>query len=93
MMATGFTRRVGPGPAFITGMLLASTAGLVLASAVGPISLSFAILLLAQVLRGTGPSIYGMRDRRRGARGSAFTCVSATSGTRPSAPRETLGLW
>ncbi|TKA08120.1 MFS transporter [Actinacidiphila oryziradicis] len=62
-MATWFTRRVGPGPAFITGMLLASTAGLVVASAAGPLPLSFSILLLAQVLRGIGPSIYGINQQ------------------------------
>ncbi|MGH3831804.1 MAG: MFS transporter [Pseudonocardiaceae bacterium] len=63
MMATRFTRRVGPGPAFITGMFLASTAGLILAFAAGPLRLSLAIPLLAQILRGTGPSIYGINQQ------------------------------
>jgi MFS family permease len=62
-MATWFTRRVGPGRALITGMLLASLAGLVLASAVGPFAVSVAILLLSQVLRGAAPSIYGVNQQ------------------------------
>jgi predicted MFS family arabinose efflux permease len=62
-LATWFTRRVGPGRAFITGMLLASVAGIVLASAVGPFAVSLAILLLSQVLRGAAPSIYGVNQQ------------------------------
>jgi hypothetical protein len=44
-------------------MLLASVAGLVLASAVGPFAVSLAILLLSQVLRGAAPSIYGVNQQ------------------------------
>jgi hypothetical protein len=62
-LATWFTRRVGPGRAFITCMLLASVAGIVLASAVGPFAVSLAILLLSQVLRGAAPSIYGVNQQ------------------------------
>ena len=45
------------------GMLLASVAGIVLASAVGPFAVSLAILLLSQVLRGAAPSIYGVNQQ------------------------------
>ncbi|WP_432168144.1 MFS transporter [Streptomyces sp. bgisy031] len=62
-MATWFTRRVGSGRAFISGVLLASCGGLVVAAAVGPSPMSLSILLLAQVLRGIGPSIYGVNQQ------------------------------
>ncbi|MER5956925.1 MFS transporter [Streptomyces sp. NPDC001893] len=62
-MATGFTRRVGTGRAFISGVLVASFGGLVAAAAVGPSPMSLSILLLAQVLRGIGPSMYGVNQQ------------------------------
>jgi len=62
-VATRFTARVGPGPAFAGGMLLSSLAGFVLACAAGPLVLSFGVLLVAQLLRGTGPSIYGINQQ------------------------------
>ena len=62
-IATPLTERIGPGPAFIVGQSLASTAGLVLAAAAGPLPLAFAILAVAQLLRGGGPSLYGINQQ------------------------------
>ena len=63
LVATRITRRIGPGRAFIAGMLLASTAGLALAGAAGPPWASLALLSLAQLLRGAGPSLYGINQQ------------------------------
>lgn len=57
------TRRLGPGPTFIAGMAFASVSGLVLAAATGPFLVAFAILVLAQFLRGIGPSLYGINQQ------------------------------
>jgi MFS family permease len=62
-LAGRITRRVGPGPAFIVGTLVAATAGLVVATAAGPPALAFSIVLTAQFLRGIGPSIYGINQQ------------------------------
>jgi len=48
------TRRFGPGPTFVLGMLLSSFAGVILA--LGP-------ALFSQVLRGIGPSLYGVTQQ------------------------------
>jgi MFS family permease len=48
------TRRLGPGRTFVVGMLLSSSAGLLLAT--GP-------ALLSQVLRGAGPALYGVNQQ------------------------------
>jgi MFS family permease len=53
-----YTRLVGPGRAGISGMLLASSAGLVLAAA-GPL----ALVVVAQLLRGAAPSIFGVNQQ------------------------------
>lgn len=63
LAATPITRRAGPGPAFITGMFLASAGGLVLAAASRPLPLALVILVAAQTLRGTGPSLYGVHQQ------------------------------
>jgi MFS family permease len=63
-LATGWlTARLGPGGVVIAGMTMAAAAGLVLAAAVGPMLLAFAISLLAQMLRGAGPSLYGVNQQ------------------------------
>ncbi|AQZ70094.1 major facilitator superfamily MFS_1 [[Actinomadura] parvosata subsp. kistnae] len=62
-VATRVTRRLGPGPAFVAGMVLASVAGLVLAAAAGPFALVVAVVVLAQLLRGAGPSLYGVNQQ------------------------------
>ena len=63
LQAIRITERAGPGPAFITGMLLASSGGLVLAAASRPLPLALAILVVAQVLRGAGPTLYGVNQQ------------------------------
>lgn len=62
LAVTPITRRAGPGPAFVTGMFLASAGGLVLAAASRPLPLALVILVAAQALRGTGPSLYGVHQ-------------------------------
>jgi MFS family permease len=61
--AASITERLGPGPAFIVGMLLAATAGVVLAGAFRPLPLALTVLIVAQLLRGAGPSIYGVHQQ------------------------------
>ena len=61
--ATAVTRRIGPGPAFIAGMAVSALAGLVLVLAAGPQPVVLAVVALAQVLRGAGPSLYGVNQQ------------------------------
>ncbi|MBP2705071.1 MFS transporter [Microbispora sp. RL4-1S] len=63
LTAPRITRRLGPGPAFIAGMSFASVSGLVLAAATGPFVAVFAVLAVAQLLRGAGPSLYGINQQ------------------------------
>ena len=63
LQAVRITERIGPGPAFITGMLLASSGGLVLAVASRPLVLALVILVIAQALRGAGPALYGVNQQ------------------------------
>ncbi|WP_346113775.1 MFS transporter [Nonomuraea maheshkhaliensis] len=63
LVATRVTHRFGPGPAFIAGMGLASAAGLVLAAAAGPFAVTLAVLVVSQVLRGSGPSLFGVNQQ------------------------------
>jgi MFS family permease len=63
LLAPGITRRVGPGRAFIAGMLLAATAGLVLATVAGPLAPMLVVVVAAQLLRGAGPSLYGINQQ------------------------------
>ena len=63
VVATPVTRRLGPGPAFITGMLISALAGLVLVLAGGPLPMVLLVVALAQVLRGAGPSLYGVNQQ------------------------------
>lgn len=57
------TDRLGNGPTFILGMTLSSLAGLVMAAAGGPEVLVLAILIIAQLLRGWGPTLYGINQQ------------------------------
>ncbi|KAB8176784.1 MFS transporter [Microbispora catharanthi] len=57
------TRRIGPGRCFVTGMLIAAVAGLVLAAAGSLVALTLVILAVAQLLRGAGPSLYGVNQQ------------------------------
>ncbi|MFK4085393.1 MFS transporter [Kribbella sp. NPDC020789] len=54
------TERLGNGPTFIAGMTLSSLAGLVMAAAGGPAVL---VVIFAQVLRGWGPTLYGINQQ------------------------------
>ena len=63
LLATRITGRLGPGPAFITGMFLTATAGIVLAAAAGPLPLALVVLAVAQILRGWGPSLFGVNQQ------------------------------
>jgi predicted MFS family arabinose efflux permease len=63
LQAVRITQLTGPGPAFITGMLLTSAGGVVLAMASRPLPLALVILIIAQALRGAGPSLYGVNQQ------------------------------
>ena len=63
LQAIRITARTGPGPAFIIGMLLASCGGLVLAAASRPLALALVTLVIAQALRGAGPSLFGVNQQ------------------------------
>ncbi|WP_432846762.1 MFS transporter [Amycolatopsis sp. CA-161197] len=57
LVAHPITRRLGPGRAYLAGMTLASAAGLVIAAG-GAIA-----AVAGQVLRGAGPSLYGVNQQ------------------------------
>ncbi|TCC43244.1 MFS transporter [Kribbella sindirgiensis] len=57
------TGRLGNGPAFIVGTTLSSLAGLVMAAAGGPPALALAVVIIAQLLRGWGPSLWGINQQ------------------------------
>lgn len=67
LAAPRVTRRLGPGRAFVAGMLVASLAGLVLATATAtatePRAAGLAVVAAAQLLRGAGPSLYGVNQQ------------------------------
>lgn len=63
LTAVPVTERIGHGPAFITGTFLASLAGFVLAAASGPFTVVFLLLIAGQILRGAGPSLYGINQQ------------------------------
>lgn len=62
-IAVHVTGRLGNGPAFIAGMTLSSLAGLVMAAAAGPIVFVLAVLIVAQLFRGIGPTLYGINQQ------------------------------
>jgi MFS family permease len=57
------TGRLGNGPAFIVGMTLSGLAGLVMAAAGGSPALALAVVIIAQLLRGWGPTLYGINQQ------------------------------
>ncbi|MFI9387696.1 MFS transporter [Kutzneria sp. NPDC052558] len=61
--AAPISRRLGSGPAFILGMLISAVAGPVLALAGGPLPVVLIVVALAQILRGVGPSLYGVNQQ------------------------------
>jgi hypothetical protein len=62
MIGVPVTGRLGAGPTFILGMTLSSLAGLVMAVAAGPMALVLAVLIIAQLLSGWGPTLYGINQ-------------------------------
>ena len=63
LIVTAVTRRVGPGRTFILGMSVQSAAGLILAAAPRMLAGALAVVIIAQILRGTGPSLYGVNQQ------------------------------
>ena len=63
LVAASITRRIGPGRAYVAGMFISAIGGLALASAAGPIPMMCVILVVAQVLRGAGPSLFGVNQQ------------------------------
>jgi predicted MFS family arabinose efflux permease len=57
------TGRLGNGPTFVVGMTLSSLAGLVMAAAGGPAALVLAVVIVAQLLHGWGPTLYGINQQ------------------------------
>lgn len=57
------TRRLGHGPAFIAGTLVSSLAGAVLALAGGSLPLVLAVVVVARLLQGWGPTLYGINQQ------------------------------
>lgn len=62
-VAGPLTGRWGPGPTFIVGGTIASLAGLVLATATGPLPVVIAVVLIGQLLAGGGPPLYAVNQR------------------------------
>lgn len=62
LLAAPVTERLGHGQAYITGGLIASLAGFVLAAAAGPVFVVVAVVVVSQVLRGGGPPLYSVNQ-------------------------------
>ena len=60
LAAPAVIQRLGPGPSYLIGGLLAGLAGLLLAAAQGPPALVTVWLLAGQVAAGVGPSLYSV---------------------------------
>jgi MFS family permease len=63
LLAPTVGERLGPGPAYITGQLLAAVAGLALAAAHGPLVLVAPFLIAGQLAGGMGVPLYGIMQR------------------------------
>lgn len=63
LLAPGSTRRLGSGPAYITGQLLSAVAGLILAAARGPVAAVALLVLVGQLLRGLGLPLFAIPQR------------------------------
>ncbi|MBM7783397.1 MFS transporter [Tenggerimyces flavus] len=62
LIAAPFTERVGHGPTFLAGTLIASLAGIVLAMAGGPPAAILVVAVASQVLRGLGQPLYSVNQ-------------------------------
>jgi MFS family permease len=60
LLAPGYSRRMGLGRAYISGQLLASLAGVALAAASGSTALIAPFVVVGQLLRGLGPSLFSV---------------------------------
>lgn len=60
LLAPLYAERLGPGPAYITGQLLTSVAGLLLAAAQGPLPVVALFLVIGLLLRGLGPPFFSV---------------------------------
>jgi MFS family permease len=63
LLAAPYTRRVGQGPAYIAGQLLASLAGLLLAAAGGPQAVVTPFLVLGLLAGGLSTPLYAVPQR------------------------------
>lgn len=63
LLAPPYSRRLGPGPAYITGQILASLAGLVLAAARGPLTVVVPFVVVGQLVGGLGQPLYAVPQR------------------------------
>jgi MFS family permease len=60
LLARTWSERLGPGTAFVTGVLLLGLGVLVLAAAAGPPAAVLPLMLLAMVLAGLGPPLFSV---------------------------------
>lgn len=63
LLTPSLTRRLGPGPTYITGQLLASVAGLLLAAAQGPPPAVAVLVAAAQLAAGAGLPLFAISQR------------------------------
>jgi MFS family permease len=60
LVAPAVIQRLGPGPSYLMGGLLAGLSGLLLAAAQGPPAIVTVWLLAGQIVAGLGPSLYSV---------------------------------
>ena len=63
LLAPPYSRWLGAGPAYITGQMLASSAGLILAAARGPLSVVLLLVVVGRLAGGLGAPLYGVPQR------------------------------
>ena len=63
LLAPPYSVRLGPGPAYITGQMLASLAGLFLAAARGPLTVVMLFVVVGRLVAGLGPPLYAVPQR------------------------------
>ena len=63
VLAPPYSMRLGPGPAYITGQILASLAGLFLAAARGPLTVVMLFVVVGQLVGGLGVPLYAVPQR------------------------------
>ena len=63
LLAPPYSRWLGAGPAYITGQMLASAAGLILAAARGPLSVVLLFVVVGRLAGGLGAPLYAVPQR------------------------------